>query len=1124
MKRVRAGICALLLISSGEEFGAVDARDDRICEEGPGAANGSRTVITAKTTDDARRWCSDVCIAKGTFVLDVDGCAFTFRGDDRDPGQMFIDVSERNQPVRYRFWPDVETWQLADEWKALYAKEFEGIRGWRERKIRVCVDADNILRRVWVNGRLVRSWRPTESSALRLAVAASGEVEIPSIHERGIEMGRFLELDLQDYFNAGSDGSNTPGASVVLEPNSRLRFEANAARQPDIDLGKMAYRDAHLDRGPFQGVSFPYLTCDALSSDPQRALFRVPARFYDRLHLLCFADPDEGEVPGAAMRLMKVERARFHTQEFGLVPEEGVHVPETVDIGGKRCTHVVVDLNPAAFQEFVAEPDNEYLEFELTRPVVMDSNSFEHPAGPPSSLHVVAMVLEEAPVSMRVVSDVPGHLFERIEDAVMQIRLESNSAAEVSGFVETSLDMPDGRTKRERFGLRLPPYGKRTIDLDVGDAPVGQSDLAVRLEVTDEAGDKRSMERRTSLAMLPKFERSAKDSPFGMWSFFEGHHGADIETTCEILRKAGVKGTLTNFILGTEPSTWEENARRTEILRAHGIEPNWGHLAGIANTALEGLGDLDAKFAWVKAHPQVKYYNLFWETTVSRRAPRACPPEIRRREPMEWNPEEQERIAKYLAFGKGWAARARKDAPDIKICFGSGFPAFTSAMLRAGFPHEYFDGLGLDFDMYTSAPEDQPSMWYAPFSGIYYLRELRKVYRCEDKPIWLTEALYCPTSPIWITERQQADYYVRAHLLALAMGVERFGMCAEPIDPDGWYHYSHYGPVGLCHAPPELNPREAFCAYATMTGLLDSAAFDTVVDLGSPHAYCLRFSKADGKSVHALWTMHGSRSLRLEFNGKDEFSVYNRDGLDMTSEVIREQRGSGRVQITLHLDESPTYLVGARQFEITRLSDTERIHRPFGTEPLVRLDTLDGWETTPEPFAGYEELNLATPLVWENLDVEVRNGALNIRPPKTHQTHPLETLCMAMRRTGEPLPITQESDAIGVCARGDRSWGRVVFVLEDANGDRWVSAWSQTPVDVDGRVYLETALPKAPTETHSGYQGYRPWWRDKGDVIPEYPLRLTGLLFEIRTHAIHGPDLVPLSAEGFTLESIELRP
>jgi hypothetical protein len=555
----------------------------------------------------------------------------------------------------------------------------------------------------------------------------------------------------------------------------------------------------------------------------------------------------------------------------------------------------------------------------------------------------------------------------------------------------------------------------------------------------------------------------------------------------------------------------------------HDIEPNWGYLAGIAQTGLNGLGDLDAKFAWIEAHPQVTDYNLFWETRIGSRGSTTCPPEIRGRLPIEWSAEELRQIDTFMTFGKTWAIRARKDSPDIRISFGNGFPQFTSAMLQAGFPHEYFDTLGLDFDMYTSAPEDQPSMWYAPFSGIYHLRELRKVYGCEDKPLSLTEAIYCPTSPIWLTEREQADYYVRAHLVALAMGVEQFGMCAEPIDPDGYYHYGHYGPVGLCHATPEINPREAFCAYATMTGLLDGARFDGMVDLGSPHAYCLRFRKGDGHCVHALWTVNGSRNSRMQVDTAVDLAVYNRDGRNITDKCLSHRAGAQVARVVLQLDESPQYVAGPERLEVLELEGTLPIRGPENTRSLVHFDSLDDWEISDEPLAGYEKINPATPIAWVNLDLAVEKGALCVRPPGVRDTHPLETLCMVVRHVGDPLEISHRAEAIGVTAHANRSWGRIVFVLEDRAGDQWVSARSQTPIDVDGEIYVETALPKAPSANRPDYRSYRPWKRDDGDTIPEYPLRLVGLLFETRTHMIHGPDLVPLSDDGFEVRSIVLR-
>ncbi len=1120
------------------------------------AAGAIETAAVSETTISGHPhgWSSEISIAAGGFTLEVDGTAFSFQGDPADPGRILIDIAGREKPLVYRLWPDIATWQLSEVGKARYAKEFEGIPGWEERTIRVSVDFVRDERRVWVDERLVKSWQ-SPSKHPRLHVAGREEKVSVPVHRSGkapllggagggsrlpyapkptpnpskegntkaLDDGPFLELPLAPYFNDEAATPYAPDASIDLGHGMALRYESNTTTPHNLDLGKLTYRVAHMDTGPYQHLSLPYVNCDAMSSDPKRAIFRVPARFYDQLHLLCYDDGDEGEVPRAAVRFMKADRVRFLTREFGLVPEKGVRILESREVGNRSYTHVAIDLNPGAFQEFLDEAKNLYFEFELTRPVVMDNNSFEHPAGPPSSLHVVSMVLEEAPVTMIVDSAVPGHLFEQRDDAVMRVHLKSNRNRALSGFVHVESEGPDGRPTKKTFEFSLSPREAKSVNIDVGDALVGKSDFTARLVVRDAGGAERVLKRNTSFAMLPAFKRTAKDSPFGMWSFFEGHFGADFETTCEVLRKAGVRGTLANFVLGTEPATWAENAIRTETLRKHGIEANWGLLAGIADAGLRGMGDMDGYFDWIKAHPQVKNYNLFWETRASQQTTTLCPPEIRGRAPRTWSGEERKRIDTFMAFGKAWAARARKDAPEIKLSFGNGFPEFISAMLGEGFPLDYIDMLGLDFDMYTSAPEDQPSMWYAPFAGIYYLRELRKVYGCEDKPLVLTEAIYCPTSPIWLTEREQADYYVRAHLLALAMGVEAFGMCAEPIDPDGAYHYGHYGPVGLCHATPEMNPREAYGAYAAMTGVLDGANFETVLDLGSPHAYGLRFRKNDGACVYALWTVNGTRGLTMKIDASADLAVYNRDGRDITDEHMSPLPDTQSVRISLELDESPQYVVGSENMEVSGLEGTSPIPGPEGTRSLVQFDSLDDWAASDEPLAGYEDINPATPVAWAKLDLAIAKDVLQVRPPKVRDTHPLETLCMNLRHVGKSLEIPQEAEAIGVYAKGDRSWGRVVFVLEDQAGDRWISAHSQTPVNVDGEIYLETKLPKAPTAEHPGYRNYRPWKRDKDDVIPEYPLRLTGLLLELRTHAIHGPDLVPLSDEGFELRSIVLR-
>jgi hypothetical protein len=1063
----------------------------------------------------AHSWTKKVSLAKNKVVLEVDSCRFIFQGDQADPGQINISISDKKSLFTYRFWPDISKWGLSEEGKALYAKEFENQPGWQERLLHLSVNVHQTSRQVWLYDRMIREWTVSKNSAPVIVV--NGILEQGVFLQTG-QTKNVLQIPLEHYFNSNSYGPFNPDAAIDLDGGAQLLFESNTDTPHNLDLGHLVYREEHLKTGPFQRLSMPYLNCDALSSDPKRAIFRVPARFYDRVHLLCFSDNDNGEIPRAAFRFMKSERSRYVTREFGLVPKENVSVLETVRIGNKHAVHVAVDLNPSEWQEFTTRPENEYLEFELTQPVTMDNNSFMRPNGPPSSLHVLAMALEEAPVSMIVTSDVAGHLFETSATAKMKIQLESHYEKEQKGTIKVIITGPDSQTGQKLINFNLPTHSKKIIIVDLNDSPVGKSMFIAQLSVADGPHREHKMERQTSFAILPQFKRVDKDSPFGMWSFFEGHHGADFRTTCDVLRKAGVKGTLANFVMDDNPEKWQENARRTAILNEYGIKPNWGYLAGVARTGLNRLGDLNKKIAWMKTHPQVECYNLFWETSITGHPSTTCPPEIRGQTAVEWDEVGQKDINTYLKFGTSWAARARQETPDKHISFGNGFPLFTSSMLRSDFPQEYIDGFGLDFDMYTAAPEDQPSMWYAPFSGIFYLRELRKLYNCESKPIWLTEAIYCPTSPIWITEREQADYYVRSHLLALAMGVERFGMCAEPIDPDGWYHYGHYGPVGLCHSTPEMNPREAFCAYAAMTGILDGARFEKIVHLDSPHVYCLCFRKSNNTVIHALWTVNGSRRFDLAYKNNGPLIAYNRDGKVITNEI-----SDGTGTLSLQLCESPLYLVGPTSFQTLKLGDTEPISVLENNQCLVQFESLDDWQVLLDPFEGYEAINPATPVAWSKLDLSIENARLHVRPPKENKAHPLETICTVLQYMGKPLYIPESHKTIGVRARGNRSWGRVVFVLQDQNGDRWISARSQTPVDVDGKIYLETDLPKSPSDDQAGYIGYSSWQRDKDDLVPEYPLLLTHLLFETRTHVIHGPELVPLSNNGFVVERIELR-
>ena len=223
MRCVQTGASLAVVILAMAGFASADGRESRVEEQGTAAAQGVATAIATNASDTPRRWCAEVSVAEGAFILEVDDYAFTFQGDERDPGQILVSISGCAEPVTYRFWPNLDGWQLNDEWTAHYAREFAGMAGWRDREIQVCVDADSGQRRVWVNGRLVRSWRTADSSTFRLAMAESGEQRATPVRELDVAMGRFLEMDLNTYFNDGPKIANVPDAFIRLDGAAGLR-------------------------------------------------------------------------------------------------------------------------------------------------------------------------------------------------------------------------------------------------------------------------------------------------------------------------------------------------------------------------------------------------------------------------------------------------------------------------------------------------------------------------------------------------------------------------------------------------------------------------------------------------------------------------------------------------------------------------------------------------------------------------------------------------------------------------------------------------------------------------------------------------------------------------------------
>ena len=120
----------------------------------------------------------------------------------------------------------------------------------------------------------------------------------------------------------------------------------------------------------------------------------------------------------------------------------------------------------------------------------------------------------------------------------------------------------------------------------------------------------------------------------------------------------------------------------------------------------------------------------------------------------------------------------------------------------------------------------------------------------------------------------------------------------------------------------------------------------------------------------------------------------------------------------------------------------------------------------------------------------------------------------------KPVPIKGAPSHLGLWVRGAGDWGRVVYCLRDAKGERWISigtkdqwncddlhSWSS--FNFDGWRYLRFEMPG-----HTGYDNYRKhgtsWWGSYGgDGVVDLPLKLEQIIVEQRTHVLYVNDVQP---------------
>jgi hypothetical protein len=194
--------------------------------------------------------------------------------------------------------------------------------------------------------------------------------------------------------------------------------------------------------------------------------------------------------------------------------------------------------------------------------------------------------------------------------------------------------------------------------------------------------------------------------------------------------------------------------------------------------------------------------------------------------------------------------------------------------------------------------------------------------------------------------------------------------------------------------------------------------------------------------------------------------------------------------------------------------DNERVHNAQHVSFLEDLSvwTLGGTEPrmeTPERRAGRFALT--------RVNDPDKGFCLELDPQPSGEL-PAIVGEYASLRLKEPVLIPGQPHSLGVWIKGDSSWGRIFWELEDAKGERWISNgghdggdWAgQSSLDFDGWCFmtfpLTSSSPYAHLEPGKGFGQ----WKGNGDGKLDYPLKLSGLFAETHRSALNLTEMHPV--------------
>lgn len=856
-------------------------------------------------------------------------------------------------------------------------------------------------------------------------------------------------------------------------------------------------------------------------ADPNRPMLWAATADYAALHLLLSAKRQPETDPGLSITIGSFgEQVRHYAFQAGVpTPADGALNTASIPAADSPVVHVSIPLHLAIQQEL---PDvfqiafNKQLRLAVRQP---DPSRFRYrPLGLPSNVRVWAATLELSPLQMEVHCDEPGNAFVDPAIPTFRVRLENVTAEPQRYMLHTVATHLDGhRMFQERSG-ELAAGARTEISLRMPVVRRGYYDY--RIELRRPKDELLLVKSSSFVWLMPASRPHRKSSPFGTWDFSGAHFtSADPKLVGALHEKLGFRYGMFGF-------TAEERAKSGVV---QGREPVI-------------LGTSKKYFEFREKHADAEPVALLMhEHAVSRQHLHRVPDIFHDRGSYALNGKEQVRFQELFSQSESAARALRAEDPKAHLRLGNGNLPLKEEFYRAGFPAELFDSGGNEAAVFGRPPEAQPPDIVAMNASLWMDRRLLDHYGYSQKPVTQCfETCYPSTNPGNLSRQTQADYFVRHALHGLAWRLPniRLGMI---MDAGNSYYHSNWGASGLCTSRPEVRAKPAFVALATLTAVLDGATFERELEFGSPSLYGLEFAKHGGGRVLALWTVRGRRLVSLRFSAGSAESWALTDGQG-NSKQVRAELG----KLSIDVGPSPTYLEGTGRVEQSDASVVDHSDaNPIGaTSVLSTLGDMDDWLVDETRDMDLEFHNPLTPrrkgvFAFEPVSsFEGEDDVIRVTPadlPGGVDTMPMYG---ALRhRRGLILP--GRPNAIGLWVNGNSSFGRVIFHLEDAAGQRWLSIgansslglprqtqdlipqghaaykararladWNTDDVfglsrfDFDGWRYVSFPLPGNYPGEGYGWPANSQWMHDRDGQV-RYPLKLRRLIIELPPKTLH---------------------